>query len=92
MKVGGGAKKNASLEQGTQVSRATHRAETTSRHRHTVKLSGDTYQPLSLPWQAKKEGRGGANCHKNAQIRAQNCTTSRASTCHLTLSEDPYVG
>ena len=65
MKVGGGgAKQNASLEQGTQVSRATHRAETTSRHRHTVTLSGDTYQPLSLPWQAKKERRGGANCHK----------------------------
>ena len=73
MKVGGGAKQNASLKQGTQVSRATHGAETTSRHRHTVKLSGDSYQPLSLPWQAKKEGEGQTAI--NAQFGAQNCMT-----------------
>ena len=46
MKAGGGAKRNASLEQGVQVSTATQRAATTTRHRHTEKLSGDTYQPL----------------------------------------------
>ena len=45
-----------------------------------------------LPWPAKREGRGGANCPTNAQIRARNCTTSRASTRHLTLSENLYVG
>jgi len=33
-----------------------------------------------------------ANCRTNAQIRARNCTAFRASTRHLTLSEDPYVG
>ena len=27
--------------------------------RHTEKLSGDTYQPVYLPWPAKREGRGG---------------------------------
>ena len=43
MKAGGGAKRNASIEQGTQVSTATQRAATTTRHRHTDKLSGDTY-------------------------------------------------
>ena len=64
MKVGGDAKQNASLKQGMQVSTATQGAATSSRHCHTVKLSGDTYQPLSLPWPAKREGRGGANCHK----------------------------
>ena len=46
MKAGGGAKRNASLEQGAQVSTATQRAATTTWHRHTEKLSGDTYQPL----------------------------------------------
>ena len=33
-----------------------------------------------------------ANCRTNAQIRARNCATSRASTRHLTLSKDPYLG
>ena len=92
MKAGGGAKQNASIEQGTQVSTATQTAATTTRHHHTDKLSGDTYQPVYLPWPAKREGRGGANCRINAQIRARNCMTSRASTHHLTLREDPYVG
>ena len=92
MKAGGGAKQNASIEQGTQVSMATQRAATTTRHHHTDKLSGDTYQPVYLPWPAKREGRGGANCRTNAQIRARNCTAFRASTHHLTLSKDPYVG
>ena len=76
MKAGGGAKRNASIKQGKQVSTATQRAATTTRHRHTEKLNGDTYQPVYLPWPAKKEGRGGANCHTNAQIRPRNCTTS----------------
>ena len=92
MKAGGGAKRNASIEQGTQVSTATQRAATTTRQRHTDKLSGDTYQPVYLPSPAKREGRGGANCRTNAQKRAQNCTAFRASTRHLTLSEDSYVG
>ena len=58
MKAGGGAKRNASLEQGVQVSMATQRAATTTRHRHTEKLSGDTYQPLYSPRPPKREGRG----------------------------------
>ena len=91
MKAGGGAKRNASMEQGMQVSTATQRAATTTRHLHTDKLSGDTYQPVYLPWPAKREVRGGANCHTNAQIQARNCTTSRASTRHVTFNEDPYV-
>ena len=53
MKAGGGAKLNASLEQGVQVSTAT-----TTRHRHTEKLSGDTYQPLYSPRPVKRGGRG----------------------------------
>ena len=76
MKAGGGAKRNASIEQGMQVSKATQRAATTTRHHHTEKLSGDTYQPVYLPRPAKREGRGGVNCRTNAQIRARNCTTS----------------
>ena len=68
MKVSGGTKRNASVMQGTQVSTATQRVAFTTRHRHTEKLSGDTYQPVYLPWPAKREGRGGANCHTNAQL------------------------
>ena len=68
MKAGGGARQNVSVEQGTQVSTATQRAATTTRHRHTEKLSGDTYQLVYLPQPAKREGRGGANCHTNAQF------------------------
>ena len=57
MKAGGGAKRNASLEQGVQVSMATQRVATTTRRRHTEKLSGDTlYQPLHSPRPAKREG------------------------------------
>ena len=58
MKAGGGSKRNASLEQGVQVSTATQRAATTTRHCHTEKLSGDTYQPLYSPRPVKREGRG----------------------------------
>ena len=46
MKAGGGAKRIASLKQRAQVSTATQRAATTTRHRLTEKLSGDTYQPI----------------------------------------------
>ena len=60
MKAGGGAKRNASLEQGAQVSMATRRVATTTRHRHTEKLSGDTYQPLYSPRLAKREGQTAA--------------------------------
>ena len=74
MKAGGGAKRNASLEQGAQVSTATQRVATTARHRHTEKLSGDTYQPLYSPRPVKREG--GANCRTKARFVARkNCTT-----------------
>ena len=58
MKAGGGAKRNASLEQGAQVSTAT-----TTRHRHTEKLSGDTYQPPYSPRPVKREGQTAAQRH-----------------------------
>ena len=65
MKVGGGAKRNAGLEQSAQVSTATQRAATTTRHGHTEKLSEDTYQPQYSPRPAKREGRGrGKLLHK----------------------------
>ena len=56
MKAGGGAKRNASLEQGAQVSTATQRAATVTRHRHTEKLSGDTFNLYTHLGQ--KRGRG----------------------------------
>ena len=57
MKAGGGAKQNASLKQGVQVSTATQRAATTTRHCHTEKLNGGTYQPLYLPRPARGRGK-----------------------------------
>ena len=92
MKGGGGAiKRNTSIEQGMQVSTATQRVATTTRHRHMEKLSGDAYQPVYLPRPAKKEGRGGTNCCTNAQFGAQNAGPPRAGTQHLELSKDQYV-
>ena len=67
MKVGGGAKRNASLEQGAQASAATRRAATATSHCHTEKLSGDNYQPQGQP--RGREG-GGANCRTNARFGA----------------------
>ena len=78
MKAGGDAKWNASVKQGMQVSTATQRAATTTRHRHTEKLRGDTYQPVYLPRPAKREGRGRANCRTNAQFGAWNCMTCQS--------------
>ena len=76
MKAGGGAKQNASLKQGAQVSTATQRAATTTRHRHTEKLNGGTYQPLYLPRPARGREEGGANCHTKARFVARKyCTT-----------------
>ena len=77
MKAGGGAKRNASVKQGTQVSTATQRAATTTRHRHTEKLSGDTYQPVyhSQPRGREGEGQTATQMHN---FGAQNCTTSQS--------------
>ena len=63
MKAGGGAKRNASLEQGAQVSMATQRTASTTRHHHTEKLSGDTYQPLYSPRPVKREGQTATQRH-----------------------------
>ena len=64
--------------QGMQVSTATQRAATTTRHCKTEKLRGDIYQPVYLQRPAKREGRGGQNCCTNAHFGAGNCTTSQS--------------
>ena len=82
MKAGGGPKRNASLEQGAQVSTATQRAATTTRHRHTEKLSGDTYQPLYSPTPAKREGRGrGKLLHKGMVCSSKELHNLREQAC-----------
>ena len=92
MKAGGGAKQNASLEQGIQVSTATQRASTTTRHHHTKKLSGDTYKLLYSPRPAKKEGReGGQTATQMHDLELKIAQPPRASTRHLRLSENPYI-
>ena len=65
----------ASLDQGVLVSTATLRVATSNMHRHTEKLSGDTYQPLYSPRPAKRKERGKANCRTNARFGARNCTS-----------------
>ena len=72
MEAGGGAKRNVSLEHGAQVSMATQRAATTTRHHHTEILSGDTYQSLYSPRQAKREGRGRGKLQHKGTICSSN--------------------
>ena len=86
IKAGGGAKQNASVEQGTQVSTAAQRAATTTRHCHTEKLSGDTYH--GQPRGREGEGQTAAQMH-NLELKIAQ--PPRASTRHLKLSKDPYV-
>lgn len=89
MKVGGGAKWNASLEQGAQVSMPTQREATTTRHHHTEKLSGDT----SLLTEASQEG-GKEKCklpNKCTILELEIERPPRASTRHPKLGENPYV-
>ena len=88
MKAGGGAKRIASIEQGTQVSMATQRAATTTGHHHTETLNGDIYLPVYLPWSAKREGKTATQMH-NLELKIAR--PPRASTRHLNLSEDPCV-
>ena len=64
MKAGGGAKRNASLKQGAQVSTATQRAATTTVGTVTPRNSVEnTYQPLYSPRPAKREGQTAAQRH-----------------------------
>ena len=62
MKVVGGAKRNASIEQGTQVSTATQRAATTTRHRHT-EIPTNLYTYHSQPRGREGEGQTAAQMH-----------------------------
>ena len=101
MKACGGAKGNASLKQGVQVSTATQRVSTTTRHHHTEKLSGDIL-PTSILTKASQEGgegRGGesegegegptvAQMHN---LELEIAQPPRASMHHLKLVKNPYV-
>ena len=65
MKAGGGAKRNATIELGTQVSTATQRAATTTRHRHWE--TQWRYLPtckLTMASQEGGEGQTFAQMHK----------------------------
>ena len=95
MKAGGGAKRNASLEQGAQVSTATQRAATTNRHRHTEKLSGSVEILTNLythldHLRGKEEG--GANCRTKARFVARkNCTTFESEHTSSEGWRNPYA-
>ena len=68
--MGGCVKEGVSLEQGAEVSTVTQRAETTTGHRNTEKISGDTYQSLFSAMR-RSEG-GGATCHTKARFEAND--------------------
>ena len=89
MKADGGAKQNTSHEQGMQVSMATGRAATTTMHRHTDKVSGDTYQPHYLPRPPKREGREGKTATQSTIRSMKELHNLTASMLHLTLGENP---
>ena len=92
MKAGGGAERNASLKQGAQVSTGTQRVATTTRHRHTEKLSGDTYQPLYSPRPARGREEGGANCRtKGRFVARKNCTTFESEHVSSEAWQNPHA-
>ena len=68
MKLGGGAKKNASLKQGCT---ATQRGATTSRHRYTENLRRESYHLYTLQDQQRGREMEGENCCTKARFRAQ---------------------
>ena len=78
MKAGGPAKHNANLELGVKVSTATQRPANTTRHRHTKKLSEDTYITKLYTHQDQQRGRevGGANCRTKARFGARKNRTT----------------
>ena len=73
MKAGGGAKRNATLEHGTQVSMATQKAANTTRPHHSEKLSGDAYQSQQRVGRVR-----GKLQHKVRFGVRKNCLTSQS--------------
>ena len=96
MKACGGAKGNASLKQGVQVSTATQRVSTTTRHHHTEKLSEDIL-PTSILTKASQEGREGEGEGEGPTVAQMHnleleiAQPPRASMHHLKLVKNPYV-
>ena len=92
MKACGGAKGKASLKQGVQVSTATQRVSTTTRHHHTEKLSGDIL-PTSILTKASQEGGEGegSTVAQMHNLELEIAQPPRASMHHLKLVKNPYV-
>ena len=68
LKAGGGVTQNTTLKQGAPISTATQRAQTTTRHHHIEKLSGDNCKPLYSQMLAKREVRGRGNLPHKSKI------------------------
>ena len=90
--AGGDARQNASLNQGAQVSMATQRVPTTTRHCPIEKLSGDTCQPLYSPRPAKKERKGKCNLLHKCMIWSSKLHDHPEQVCIIRkLGETLYV-
>ena len=81
MKAGGGSKQNANLEQGMQVSTATQRAATTTRHRHTEKLSGSVEILTNLYTHLDQERGRGKLPHKGMICSSKELHDLREQAC-----------
>ena len=92
MKAGVGAKRNVSLEQGVQVSMATQRVATTTKHCHTKKLGEDTCQPPYSPRPTKRREVVRENCHTKQDLQLKRTAQPpRASMLHLKLCKNWHV-
>ena len=73
IKAGGGAQGNGSIEQGTQVSMATHRVSTTTRHRNSAEIVTNLYTYHGQPRGMEGEGQIAEQMHnyelENAPLR-----------------------
>ena len=95
MKAGGGAKRNASLEQGVQVppqqSRERQPPPGTVTLRNSVELEILTNLYTHLDQQRGRE-EGGANCHTKARFVARkNCTTFESEHVSSEAWQNPYA-
>ena len=91
MRAGGGAKRNVSLEQGAQVSTATQRAATTTRHSHTEKLSGSVEILTNLYAYLDQQRGRDKLLHKVRFVAQKNCTTFESKHMSSEAWRNPYA-
>ena len=82
--------KMGTLSRAHRVFMVSQRVATSTRHCHTEKLSGDTYQPLYPPGPAKREGRGKLPHKWMHDLELKIARPPRVRMRHLKLSKNPH--